>query len=307
MFRVLVIIAAGLVAALSAPVTAQSKTQNSDAQFIQLDRHKIRYQAIGLENRRPGAPVIVLEAGLMSSLETWRSVLPGASALAPVIAYDRAGLGQSEWDQIPPTPEHATRRLRRLLRQIGAPPPYVLVGHSWGGVLSQYFAASHPGEVAGLVLLDPGPTLSDDPDGHLAPFRAIGADRTAYDAYWTGFAGLFKNAPPAARMEFATMRELLGTPPGERAMPRLAGIPIVVIVAGKYLHLPIYEQLPFDSRSFFAADLRHRLKVFQEMVLASPNGTLVAATSYTHALPREAPELVNWAIARMLSSARDQD
>jgi pimeloyl-ACP methyl ester carboxylesterase len=88
----------------------------------------------GLQRRRPGEPVVIFEAGATNSLETWGEILPKASSMAPVVAYDRAGLGNSEWDDTNPTPRHVADRLRRVLRQIGADPPYVLVGFAWGGM-----------------------------------------------------------------------------------------------------------------------------------------------------------------------------
>ncbi|HYE27891.1 MAG TPA: alpha/beta fold hydrolase, partial [Allosphingosinicella sp.] len=140
---------------LPAPALAQEPAAQPGVRTVELDGRRVRIQALGLENRRPGQPVVVFEAGATSSLDAWRQVLPEVAAGAPVIAYDRAGLGQSEPDAVQPTPRHVTGRLRRLLRQSGAEPPYVLVGHSWGGMLIHYYAGYHPEEVAGLVFVDP--------------------------------------------------------------------------------------------------------------------------------------------------------
>ena len=68
-------------------------------------------------------------------------ILAQVASMTPVVAYDRAGLGRSEWDDTTPTPRHVADRLRRVLRQIGADPPYVLVGFSWGGMLARYSRA----------------------------------------------------------------------------------------------------------------------------------------------------------------------
>ena len=120
--------------------------------MIELDGRAVRVQAIGLQDRRPGAPVIVFEAGASNALEIWGGILPQVASMAPVVAYDRAGLGRSEWDDTNPTPRHVADRLRRVLQQIGAGPPYVLVGFSWGGMLARYFAGYYPADVVGLVL-----------------------------------------------------------------------------------------------------------------------------------------------------------
>jgi pimeloyl-ACP methyl ester carboxylesterase len=93
--------------------------------MIDLDGRAVRVQVIGLQDRRPGQPVVVFEAGATNSIEVWGGILPQVVSMAPVVAYDRAGLGRSEWDDASPTPVHVADRLRRTLRQVGADPPYV--------------------------------------------------------------------------------------------------------------------------------------------------------------------------------------
>ena len=110
--------------------------------------------------------------------------------MAPVVAYDRAGLGRSEWDDTSPTPRHVADRLRRVLRQIGADPPYVLVGFSWGGMLARYFAGYYPSDVVGLVFVDPSPMVTESLADNLIPFEAIGVGRAGFEAYWSSFTAL---------------------------------------------------------------------------------------------------------------------
>ena len=91
-----------VVAAVTLVVSPSSYAQQNPAlpgvQMIELDGRAVRVQTIGLEDRRPGAPVIVFEAGASNSLEIWGGLLPRVASMAPVVAYDRAGLGRSEWD-----------------------------------------------------------------------------------------------------------------------------------------------------------------------------------------------------------------
>lgn len=271
--------------------------------MVEVDGLRMRVQAIGLENRRPGAPVVIFEAGATNSLQAWSRVIPEVARMAPVVSYDRAGLGESDWDSEAPTPRRATTRLRSLLQRIGVQPPYVLVGHSWGGMLMHYFAGYHPGEVAGLVFVDPAPILTRDLSENLVPFNAIGAGRAGYDAYWTSFSTLVSRASPPVRAEFEMLRGLLNSELSERDLRPLPRVPVVVIVAAKYLPLPINAQLPFDSRAYFEADLRHRLGELQEWALASPDGLLLVSNRTTHAIPREAPGLVVQSVAHVLESA----
>lgn len=281
---------------------AQPNPALEGVRMIDLDGRAVRVQAIGLQDRRPGTPVIVFEAGASNSLEVWRGVLPQIASIAPVVAYDRAGLGRSEWDDTTPTPRHVTDRLRRVLRQIGADPPYVLVGFSWGGMLARYFAGYYPTDIVGLVFVDPSPMVTESLADNLAPFEAIGAGRAGFDAYWSSFTSLLANAPQAVRAENQVLRGLLEMNLAERDLRQIPAVPMVVIVAAKYFAVPL--KVSFDLQALFQADLRYRLRVLNEWVLASPHGTLVMANNTTHTVPREDPGLIVSAVQRVLGASR---
>jgi pimeloyl-ACP methyl ester carboxylesterase len=103
---------------------------------------------------RPGQPTVVLEAGLGESSLTWAGLQPLLARSARVCAYDRAGFG---WSAAVPEGQGAAATvaaLRSLLVAAGEPGPYLLVGHSLGGVYARLFAQRYPEAVAGLVLLD---------------------------------------------------------------------------------------------------------------------------------------------------------
>jgi pimeloyl-ACP methyl ester carboxylesterase len=293
-------------ACLGASAAAQQPAAPATPRMLDVDGRAVRVQALGLDDRQPGRPVVVFEAGATNALDVWGRVLPQVATVAPVVAYDRAGLGRSEWDGVTPTPQHVTNRLRRLLERIGAGPPYVLVGYSWGGILARYFAGYHPSEVAGLVFVDPGPIVTQSLAENLAPFDAVGAGRAGFDAFWSGFAAFFGQAPPAVRAEFDVFRGLMERDAADRDLRPVPDVPVVVIVAAKYLPPPPSMRLPYDPRAHFEADLRHRIRMLQEWALASPRGTLVMSNHTTHAVPREDPDLIVWAVRRVLSAIPDR-
>jgi pimeloyl-ACP methyl ester carboxylesterase len=109
-----------------------------------------------------GAPTVVLETGLGGMTSAWAWIQPETAKFTRVVSYDRPGLGWSEADTAPKSAYLAARRLRDILLRSQAIPPYVLVGHSMGGLLVRVFAALYPGDVAGMVLLD-----ASHPDQHL--------------------------------------------------------------------------------------------------------------------------------------------
>lgn len=101
-----------------------------------------------------GRPVVVFENGARLTLDTWAAVIDGLGAEVTVLAHNRAGYGHSEPVDGPRSGEAVVAELRALLAAKGLKPPYVLVGHSMGGLYMQWFARRHPQEVQALVLVD---------------------------------------------------------------------------------------------------------------------------------------------------------
>jgi pimeloyl-ACP methyl ester carboxylesterase len=102
-----------------------------------------------------GKPVVVLEAGIAASSVSWSLVQPRVAEFTRVLSYDRAGFGWSGADSGGGTAREAASDLSRMLEQSGEPGPYVLVGHSFGGLIVRVFQQLYPERVAGLVLVDP--------------------------------------------------------------------------------------------------------------------------------------------------------
>ena len=133
---------------------ARAQTEPLPTRMISVEGVQMRVLTAGLNERRPGQPVVVLEAGADTDLETWKPILPETARLAPVVAYDRRGLGRSGADTEPPTLKRSVQTLHALLQQLQAPPPYLLVGHSWGGLIIRGFSDLYTKETVGLVYLD---------------------------------------------------------------------------------------------------------------------------------------------------------
>jgi pimeloyl-ACP methyl ester carboxylesterase len=101
-----------------------------------------------------GSPTVILEAGLNDFFVTWSKVQPEIAKQTRVCSYDRAGLGWSERNPDPRTSQSMVQELHTLLANTGIDGPYILVGHSFGGILMRLFAARFPYDVAGMVLVD---------------------------------------------------------------------------------------------------------------------------------------------------------
>lgn len=251
-----------------------------------------RVLTIGLGQRAPGEPVIVLEAGGLESLDTWGSWPVLLSELAPVVGYDRAGLGETPWDGAAPTPEHVTARLRALLATLDVPPPYVLVGHSWGTQLVGWFVSEHPDEVAGVVHLDPtpegGPEIfygTTDPD-------SIAARQAVFDA-------MAEQLPAGQAAEIKVI-----SPPTRPLLPP-SDLPTAVVLA---YWIPGPDEIPPEAESWQTIDWvrtvqRHKLSFFVDAARHLTRATVIIATDATHFVFRDDPQLTLEAVRWVLDAA----
>jgi pimeloyl-ACP methyl ester carboxylesterase len=108
-----------------------------------------------LNRQGTGQPVVILEAGIAGSSLGWAAVQNRLAAFTTVCSYDRAGLGWSDACRLPRSAHQLAEELHSLLDRAGLTGPFILVGHSFGGLLIRVYSRCYPEQVAGLVLLDP--------------------------------------------------------------------------------------------------------------------------------------------------------
>ncbi|MCU7829791.1 MAG: alpha/beta hydrolase [Candidatus Thiodiazotropha sp. (ex Myrtea sp. 'scaly one' KF741663)] len=128
-------------------VTACTTLRHS--QRMEIDNGQIAYATLG-----EGPLTIVLEAGLGDGMGSWDGIFEELSSITKVFAYSRPGYLPSSATKKPRTPEQIVDDLRLLLMRSGTHPPYLLVGHSLGGLYMLNFIERYPDEVAGAVLID---------------------------------------------------------------------------------------------------------------------------------------------------------
>jgi pimeloyl-ACP methyl ester carboxylesterase len=117
-----------------------------------------RHLYLHCEGKRNG-PVVILSTGLYREASDWKLIMPEIARFTQVCAYDREGLGQSTVVHDPARPESEStdeqvEDLKNLLASAHVDAPYILVGHSAGGVLVRRFARYFPDRVAGFVFID---------------------------------------------------------------------------------------------------------------------------------------------------------
>lgn len=139
--------------------------------MVDLGTHRLHLYETG-----NGGPTIVLEAGLMSTLLSWSELQRVLEKSFRVVSYDRAGLGWSDLGPMPRTAARIVEELHVALERASIAPPYILVGHSFGGLTMPLFAARFPNEVLGMVLIDAvAPVEWDPPTAQDARNSRIGA------------------------------------------------------------------------------------------------------------------------------------
>jgi pimeloyl-ACP methyl ester carboxylesterase len=171
-----------------------------------------------LSEQRGAPPTVIFESGLGNYKEAWNRVFPVIATTNTVFAYDRPGVGRSTPTSRPRDGATIVEDLRALLRSRNLAPPYVLVGHSAGGLYMQLYARRYPSEVTGLVLVD---------STHPTQFEGAGAlqNRSQFGNAIITIAGLAGPAKTELDALAETGREVLEAP----AAP--VGMPIIVLTA----------------------------------------------------------------------------
>ena len=129
---------------LATTATAQLASRNDHTgHLVEVSSHKMFLNCTG----NASDPTVILEAGTGDSSEVWSSVQKQVEQFAHVCGYDRLGLGKSDKLAVAHTADEIVADLHQLLRAARVAPPYVMVGHSIGGIYVREYAALYPTEV----------------------------------------------------------------------------------------------------------------------------------------------------------------
>lgn len=176
--------------------------------------------------RRATQPTVILEAGAGGFSVDWSLVQPRVARFARVCSYDRSGLGWSELGPRPRTERQVVWELHTLLERAGERPPYVFVGHSWGGILARQYAFTYPKEIVGLVLEESGhergvQVLRDGKMVRLvetATGAAVPEPKTAGPLHVSDIPEPIRQQIEASARQMAKQSTRAGLPPGAQRM-----------------------------------------------------------------------------------------
>ena len=219
---------------------------------------------------------VVFENGLGGRMEWWKEVSPEISKDASTFAYNRPGLGDSDPVSTPRDGAHIVDELRVLLQAKGLNPPYILVGHSLGGLYMQLFARQYPDEVAALVLVDSTHPQQLDGEGSL--------DKQSF--FVRGLLGVLVTGAAKGELDLLTQtgKQVL-------SLPTLSNKPVFVLSASKPLE---------QEESMLAYDTNEKRKDIARLY----SGSKQIWVDSGHAIPLEKPEAVISVIHEALSLYR---
>lgn len=277
-------------------------------EMIDVDGIATRYHTAGLETRRPGQPVVVLQSGGGGTpVENWAGVLAGLQGRAAVLAYERPGIGGTSSPEEPLTLTLVKDHLRDLLKALQIAPPYILVGHSWGGLLILDYASRHPDEVAGSIYVDPF-TFLQAPDDQREIIRALAPKDQDADslwaemqAMWEAQTAMFDRMPPGVRAEMELIVNFAEEGSRRDAVP--PGHPITVLLAFRPMPGP-WPPFPewLDPMEFFLAERELTRTQFEKWIEGHANASVRVLPESSHLIPDEAPEAIVEAIDGILQT-----
>ena len=252
-----------------------------------------------------GGPTVVIDAGLGAWSTPWHPVQTAVAGTTQVCTYDRAGLGYSGPGPLPRDAAQFAGELHTLLHRAGLPGPYVLAGHSLGGLTVRVFAKRYPQEVAGLVFVDSmGPDTTRTPTPAAAPqpqgFNFLSAAaRLGLVRLLAGPLGLSEGIPP----EDAGAYTALSVTPRyfQTVADETAGIPASLHQAGEVTAL---GDLPLTvvSRGLNSDPVWNAKQA--DLLRLSSNSTQVIARHSGHNVELDEPQVAAAAIVDLVKRVR---
>lgn len=271
-----ILLAVSAFAAAQAPASTPAAAASD---LLDVGPYRVQMASLGA-----GPYTVIFESGFGRDLNVWRDVAPQVAKSNKVVTYSRAGHGRSEARPSVPTLASRTDELEQLIAAAGWTPPFVLVGHSYGGFLIRSYAARHPAQIAGMVFVDP----SDEHQN--TALRKLDAAAVDNDTRL-----LVQYMPAKLQPELAQVQAILDSGKLSLAGP-LPDVPVVVLTSVQRREKPqLFLETPAAVEVW--RDLHARF--FRSF----KRGSHVVTPDSGHNIHQEQPALVVAAIAEVIAAA----
>ncbi|MCM3164730.1 alpha/beta fold hydrolase [Metabacillus litoralis] len=235
--------------------------------LIKINDFHLYAKLVGKNN---GKPTIVMDAGYGDYSKAWDSVISELSLLTDVLIYDRAGLGKSALSSRPRTSREMIKELRELVKRTKIKLPFILVGHSFGGVNARMYATEYTNDVCGLILVD------STPEDYRERFLPTMSDE-------------FQEAYNKQFVHEGNYDEFMESLKQLKESRSLLNVPLSVLSAGKKAHYTKESQELWNEMQ-------------REILDISSNGELIIAENSAHYIQNDEPEVIVDAVKRLLSN-----
>lgn len=299
----------GIVTALVLNVRRENRLEERfppPGQMVDIGGRRLHLQCEGPDTK----PIVILESGAFGQTIWYRAASSEVAQVARVCMYERAGLGWSESVPLPRTLSSRVDDLHALLQKGGISPPYILAGHSMGGLLVRMYAKSYPDEVAGLVLVESSEehfnTTDRSQQQAAATAKQLGTGALVLSFGMEISQMRFPNAPPevdimqrasvfrAGQDDMLTMSRLKQELQAFGELGSLGDLPLVVIEQGK----------PDPNRT---AELAKEWKDAQARLAAlSTRSFPIVAEKSWHSVMVDQPELYRVGVSKVLEMLNEK-
>jgi pimeloyl-ACP methyl ester carboxylesterase len=281
------------------PKKQNNSSSDPETKMLSVGDHYIRVLIAGKQFLSVGMPTVVFENGLGESIEGWGSLLARVAEFAPVIAYDRPGIGESKPSEFEPSPANVAALLHNILELLGFDPPFILVGFSLGGPYVRMFAATYPEDITGIVYIDSADFTQTKHDS-LQVFADIGSGPEALNEYEQVVDTFVRESQDEQSIAEWEQVKILREDSYSEFNIHAPPLPIPQVILTSSKEVPPLGKYTFDFTRWAKLATTRRTARFMAWAMSLEEGHFVATPSSPHMIHGDDPDLVVWAIRRVM-------